>query len=396
MTGSFPRASIALSMLILSWLCNQSIAQAQSAQTMATVTGTVQRSDGSPIAHATVQLAGVTTLTSLSDASGTFIFSDVPFGNYRVVVNVKGLGQETREHISVAGDLAVTIRYAPTLLNGLKVIASVSALTHGQISIQPISVTTLTPQTLADQGENTWQHVLNEIPGVNVGIGSGASTAPSSNSWNQVYPGSPLGAQILQIGGALNYESSASIDGMPIATQSFASSFTSGTGGTGSYGNGGVDLSVLAPNAFSQYNVNIGPGADSPSIVNSVGGSLDLTPPGYVDKDRADFSISTDPYGGIISNASLAIRRGSLSANVTYGINDSPGPLGHAAREPYLIFFVTGIDGRPFICPVGCYSEPYYLAPNATGYQYNGGSFTSSLLGCCYNLSSAWEQHSGS
>src|SRR5581483_5857784 len=72
-----------------------------SGTSFATVMGAVQQSNGSPVANATVQLAGTRTLVSQSDVTGTFVFSHVPYGNYRVVVNVKGLGQATREHIIV-------------------------------------------------------------------------------------------------------------------------------------------------------------------------------------------------------------------------------------------------------------------------------------------------------
>src|SRR5262249_27393658 len=158
------------------------------------------------------------------------------------------------------------------------IIASVSAMNRAQINTQPVSVTTLTPQTLADQGENSWQHVLNEIPGVAVGLGSNNVVCPSGN-YVETFPGGPARAQVLQIGGALPYESSASIDGMPIATQSLSSQPVAPTT---TYGAGAVNLAVLSPDAFNQYNVNIGPGADSPSIVDSVGGNLDLSPTGRV------------------------------------------------------------------------------------------------------------------
>src|SRR5581483_6072486 len=100
----------------------------------ATITGTVQRSDGSPIVSAAVQLIGETDLTSRTNESGAFVFANVPYGNYRVVVNVSGLAHATREHINVAGDLNVSIRYESASVNGLRVIASVSANNRAQIS----------------------------------------------------------------------------------------------------------------------------------------------------------------------------------------------------------------------------------------------------------------------
>src|SRR5581483_11777088 len=223
--------------------------------TTATVTGAVQRSDGSPVANATVQLTGATTLIAQSDSTGSFIFLEVPYGEYRVVVNIKGLGQATREHIVIAGNVNVTVRYEPTSKNGLRIIAQVGTNTGAQVSTQPVSVTTITPQTFANQGEHTWRHILNEIPGVNIG---------TAGRWNETasMPDSPLAPQILQIGGALPYESTATLDGMPLSTDT-------GSGGDSSaFGGGGVDLSVYDPNAFSHTTITVGPGADSPSILN--------------------------------------------------------------------------------------------------------------------------------
>src|SRR5581483_2027653 len=93
---------IGISVLALCIVSSPSIGRAQSLQeTKATVTGSVQQADGAPVPSATVQLIGITTLTAPTDASGAFVFTLVPFGNYRVLVNVKGLGRATREHIVV-------------------------------------------------------------------------------------------------------------------------------------------------------------------------------------------------------------------------------------------------------------------------------------------------------
>jgi len=377
----FLRASALALLCISTGIFTQGVSRAQSAApSTASVTGDVEKSDGSPVTNAVVQLVGAQTVSSRSNASGAFVFLNVPYGNYRIVVNVKGLGQTTREHIVIAGDMNLTVRYESADLNGLKVIASVGANARLQLSTQPISVTTLTPQALADQGETTWKHVLNEIPGVNVGIAN--SEINIYSNFAQTYPDSPLSTQTLEIGGALPYESSASIDNMPLNAG----------------GGGGVDLGVFDPNAFSQYNVNIGPGADSPSVVDSVGGSLDLSPLGRVDKDHANFSVSTDAYGGTISNVGLGMRRGRLSLNVTYSVNDSPGPLGDDVRLPMaLTAFFPEVNGQFFMCPgEACISHPYASSSKPTGYLCNYGAAVAQVIGCCVPFSSAWIEHSGS
>src|SRR5581483_7238550 len=110
-----------------------------------------------------------------------------------------------------------------------------------------------TPQTLADQGENTWQHVLDEIPGVSVGLNDGIQQSPAGHINFTTVPGNPVQPQVLSLGGALSYESSLTMDGMPLSTQSLIASTISGCG---------VDLGEYDPNAFGKYTVTIGPGAD--------------------------------------------------------------------------------------------------------------------------------------
>src|SRR5581483_1622229 len=119
-------------------------------------------------------------------------------------------------------------------------------------------------------------------------------------------PGNPGQPQALSLGGALSYESSVTMDGMPLATLSLASDCTAA--------GGGVDLGVYDPNAFSQYTVTIGPGAAAPSILSSVGGDLDLSPTSIVTTNRANISIANDPYGGVTSDATLDWHFGRFSA----------------------------------------------------------------------------------
>src|SRR5581483_7292170 len=237
-----------------------------------------------------------------SNENGEFLFANVPYGSYRLIVHAKNLGQVTQEHIIVEGDVKLTVRYAVTSSGGLHIIASVSATNTRQVSVQPVSVTTITPQTFADQGEQTWRHVRSEIPGVNVGMATGYTQGTIS------IPDSPLMAQILQIGGALPYESTATLDNMPLS-----SCTTSCAWGSSAFVGQGVDLSDYDPNAFGHSTVTIGPGADSPSILNAVGGTLNLSPASAADHNSANFSVGTDPYGGILANADAAFHTGRLS-----------------------------------------------------------------------------------
>ena len=103
-----------------------------------------------------------------------------------------------------------------------------------------------------------------------------------------------------------------------------------------------------------------GPGATAPSIVDSIGGSFVLHSPGVVDQNHYDLSVSTDPYGGIVANALAAVRWKKLSAVVTYGVNDSPGPLSTAGIVPSTSYnIITTVNGNSY----GAYSPPTCTPP---------------------------------
>ena len=187
-----------------------SVSRAQVASAIATVTGTVEQSDGSPVKNATVQLIGSSIFTAQSDASGSFVFLSVPDGNYRVVVNAKGLGQATRERILVAGEVHVTVRYEPGGA-GLKTIASVSVRTLSSINVTPAAINSVTAQQIAAQGSIGLSRVLSEIPGVQITMSeAGTSGAAFADEYAVNSPANPI---YIGIRGSQPYENATLFDG---------------------------------------------------------------------------------------------------------------------------------------------------------------------------------------
>ena len=119
-----------------------------------------------------------------------------------------------------------------------------------------------------------------------------------------------------------------------------------------------------------------------------------LHAPGMVNQNHYEFSLSTDPYGGIVANGLAAVRWKKLSVVVTYGVNDSPGPLSSSVIPTPLIEGPLTINGQSFQC-TGLCTNSYLLAPNYGGSFPEYGEQTG-LLTCCINANSAWTQHSGS
>jgi len=347
----------------------------QSAAQTAIITGTVVQSDGAPVAGADVLLTGPARLATKSDALGTFVFTSVPYGTYGIVVNKVGLGTATRNTIIVKDDMNVAIQYERPTPGGLKEIARVSTQNVGSsINVTSANVASVSPSDYAFQGNTSWKELLNQIPGVTVGGDLGAGRGLTN-----VVPDGPLQAIVLSINGALPYETSTTLDGMPLESGAEA----------GPSGNG-FNLAYLPLTTFDTADVVRGPGANAPSIVDSIGGSFVLHAPGRIDKNQFEFSISNDPYGGLVTNAKAAVHFGRLSASFFYGTNNSPGPIGNTRVIPSCDQTYSALINGNLVSgggTTGVYRNP----------KYNGGAFDfdNSLLYCCVPVSSAWTQHNG-
>jgi outer membrane receptor protein involved in Fe transport len=348
----------------------------QSEAHTATVTGDVRRADGTPIAGADVKLIGPAVLTTKSDASGGFIFTAVPWGTYTITVT-SSLGSASRANVAVSGDIQVAIQYEPT--SNLQTIAHVSTASAGaHINVTTASIYSVAPSDYAFQGNATWTQMLNQIPGVLVN--GDLQGGEQISDW---LVGSPITPQVPSINGALAYETSVTLDGMPLESQT-----TIGNPGAG------FDMAGLPPAAFDTADIVRGPGANSPSIVDSLGGSLVLHAPGDIQQDSAEFSISNDPWGGIVSNLRVEGRIGRLSAMLIYGINDSPGAYGTASVIPIgqPPVQINGQTVLPIESSVFCHTGPH---TGSITYFYNYCGLSEPLLFCCTQYSSEWSQHNG-
>ena len=339
----------------------------------ASVTGRVTDAAGKPVAGASVSLVGLQTARSTTDVRGRFLFTNVALGAYRIVVSASGLGTASRQGIVVERDVTVDIQYE-TAMSGLRVIATSSA--RARFNVTAASVTSLNPAAEAFEGQTTWRETLEQLPAVSVAGAAGGA------AFNAAVPGSPLSPAIVSINGANGYETATVFDGMPLI----------GTSYSGAQAGSGTDLGLYPMNAFSSVDVVRGPGALSPTIVDSLGGSLILGSPGYVSHDGGELAFSTDPYGGFNGDTTVALRFGSLSMTATYGVNDSPGPV-HGAEFPAYPTVPITVDGQTFTCGAACPAPQYFH----TGYQpYAIYGIDTGFLTCCIQASTAWSQYGGS
>lgn len=363
-------------LLLAALLGHTPAALAQIAPTnSATISGTVSDSNGKPVANAIVSLTGPKNISKRTDSRGQFAFIGLPFGTYQISAIASGLGTASSGDVPVQGDINVAIRYQSLSQNGLKTIASVSSRANANFNISPASVTQVSPLANAFEGKTSWRTIMEQIPGVaRAGVGNGATNYAATAD-------SPISPMQIAINGALPYETAVLVDDMPLI----------GAGNTSTAGTG-TNLALYPLNGFSSADVVRGPGAGAPSIVDSIGGSFVLHAPSPVSRNHYDFSVSSDPYGGFVTNALAAVHLNRLSTVVTYGVNDSPGPLSTSGVPEQTAFEPLTVDGRAFSCSAAC------ALTNNFNPNYVGGfvGVTQGLLQCCFAQTAAWSQHSGS
>jgi len=349
----------------------------------ATISGSLSDASGKPVAQAKISLRGPRNASTQTDTQGLFVVIGLPFGTYQISAAAPGFGTVMRS-ISVEGDTNVAIQYEPASTNGLKIIANVSALATAQFNVTAASVTQVNPRANAFEGKTSWRTILEQIPGLaQGGLGIG-------NTEQAGFPDGPFVPVELSINGALPYESATLLDDMPLI-------------GSGSFNNSagyGTNLNMYPLNGFNASDVVRGPGADAPSIVDSIGGSFVLHPGGVVATNHYDLSLSTDPYGGIIANALVAVRWKKLSVTLTRGMDASPGP---AMSQGYLPGFLTALgvpgllNGQPFeayLPPSGTtiVDPRYYIYGSPATLGYRAGLFGFGIN----SQSTTWSMQNGS
>ncbi|HEY2473888.1 MAG TPA: TonB-dependent receptor [Candidatus Cybelea sp.] len=127
------------------------------------VRGTVTL-DGKPVAHATVVLEGEgSKFTAESGENGAYVFSQVPFGRYRLTATLKGV-PEVHAEITVSGGSVVT---ADLPLSKLRQIAQTVVTAHAGAAANPPSVHQITSsQIQTSPVQNSLDRTLATLPGV--------------------------------------------------------------------------------------------------------------------------------------------------------------------------------------------------------------------------------------
>jgi len=135
------------------------------AATTGLVRGTVTL-DGKPAAGASLTLEGEgSRFTATADAKGAYVFSQIPFGSYRLIARHAG-AHELQVLVTVQTDTVATVNVA--LSTNLKQIASTTVVSHGVgLQANPPSVNQLSRSAIQTSPvQNSLDKLLGTLPGV--------------------------------------------------------------------------------------------------------------------------------------------------------------------------------------------------------------------------------------
>jgi hypothetical protein len=249
------------------------------------ISGVVLDAQRNPVGGARVRLSGPVSKTTSTAANGSFAFHSLPAGIFRLDITKAGFNSDTQESIvEIAGSTTVlSFTLEAASLTSLTTIATVSSHSGANsINTAPASIVDVPASTFIQQGQLSMNQVLNEEPGITMGVENGIA-GPNVMFGNA---SSPLAAGIPSIRGGLPYETESLIDGHPISL--------------GQYGF--FSPSFISPYELQNVEVVKGPGATSPSINYAINGTVNYRTlePTVKPEESADFGM--DQYGGNFAN----------------------------------------------------------------------------------------------
>ncbi len=375
------RLSVALGVLVLATAFAPVLAQTPATPATGTITGTVTDSQsGLPLAGASVDVSGITTRHTTTDAHGTYSVPGIPPGIYQVVVTKAGFVQSLFTVVVVAGESVATKTALPAQsFSSLRTIAHVSSNAPG---IAPLNTTTeaietITSQDFLNQGSLQVTQILNETPGI--------FTSPyypdNGNPSNDASPASP---QTPQIRGGLPYETESLIDGHPVSV-----------GSEGTY-----SPNLINPFLLQDVELVKGPGSMPDEINYAVNGTVNYLTLQPTSNDQEDAMFAEDRWGGLSTGfkATGSFWDHKIGYAFGYATDGAPGPLENFRYDASDIPLDTGPVGGPYyingqqlaMSPVG------YGIPSSKVAPYDGVTldFADPLVGCCFTMNTGYHSDS--
>ena len=260
----------------------------------AQVTGVVLDAQRRPLGDAQARLSGTASESTSTTANGSFAFRNLPSGIYRVDISKAGFNTATQDDIVTAAGSTTNVSFTlqAASLTSLTVIGHVAVSTRNganAINTTPASIVDVPATTFTDQGQLSVNQVLNEEPGITIGIAQCIITSGSNGA-------SPLAAGVPSVRGGLPYETESLIDGHAVSLGAL----------------GFFSPSFISPYLLQNVEVVKGPGATSPSINYAINGTVNYRTLEPTLKPQESVDFGEDQYGGNFANFRLT---GTLPGN---------------------------------------------------------------------------------
>jgi hypothetical protein len=256
-----------------------------------------------------------------------------------VSITKAGFRAVAQEDVIVrAGASAIVLTYAlqSASMTSLLDIAHITVSAHGEnkLNTTPAAVGDIPASRFQEQGQLSVNQVLNEEPGVTVGLGDVIDTSLLNGA-------SPLSAGIPSVRGGLPYETESLIDGHAISL-----------GQTGTF-----SPSFISPYLLQNVEVVKGPGATSPSINYAINGTINYRSLEPTLKPQSSIDLGLDQFGGTFANLrATGTTPGKFSYALDYITQGTDGP--NPGFTAPIVFFPGGptfLNGRP-ISPYAGYT----------------------------------------
>lgn len=335
-----------------------------------TISGTVTDAQQHPAPRTTVVITGPISTRVVTDAEGAFTSPNLPPGLYRIDVTKAGFTPVEQRDVAVTAGSATTarIQLQTAQFSSIREIGrvAVSSNARNAINTSTAAVATIAGDTAIQQGQVTLNRLLDEIPGLSVGIGSGFAGDAVANG------ASPLVTGIPSIRGALPYESASLIDGHPISIGVF----------------GTFNPAILSPYAVQDIEVVKGPGASAPNINYAIGGTENFRTLEPTRQSLVAIDTGIDQFGGETLNLRTtgSLASGKLGYAFDYATSGTQGPdRAYDPEDPLNLSTGALVNGQTACgSPAAQKANACFptVVPTKTNFQA-ASNLTAPLLLCC-------------
>ncbi len=321
--------AVTVALVVLGGLIGQAQTLAGTPAATGKVSGHIVDQAQAPIANVGIVLNGPVSKRATTDSTGSFEIDAVPPGLYSLDITKAGF-TPLQDAIVVTGG-ATTIaklQLAAASLNSISEIGRVAVTSNGgnALNTSTAAVATVSGSSFIDQGQLNVNRVLDQLPGVQIGVGSHFAGDGEGNGASPIVTGIP------QIRGSLPYETASLIDGHPISIGAF----------------GTFNPAFINPYILQDVEVVKGPGASAPNINYAIGGTVNFRTlePTQTVKQSVDLGI--DQWGGMNANfrATGTVDNGKLGYAFDYATQGTQGTVrGFNPLDPLNVYGGAVING---------------------------------------------------